>query len=565
MKSFINGNYVTVIRKDITQNIRDNDLHLGDLVLLQTGDIVPADLKLVEARCLEVDEFDITGELVPVVKTISSEDVFVYMGCRIIRGSAKGIVIALGNETVYGRILNQVTAASQKQKFPQFRLSQLWILLLLLPAFCQSMFRSTAIHITILEYLFVGVMLLLSQRDELIHRFLLKREQQKFKKRNVLIRDSESIPHISEIGIICFDKTGVLTTREMEISKFFMLSALNGLNAISLDFSVSTHALIRTASVLCTDVSFFEKFQFANPVDHALISFAQRVSANFAEISSKYRRVFDMPFDSERRFMYCGYETEDKAKWYFLKGDPDVVLLQCKDYYDESGGKRKLDFNYKTKISALSKSISQNGDTAIAMAITQGDMNSKPNEYTFLCLAQFENTLQDGVKEIVESFIKKGIRPLLLTGDKSEAAVKIAHACGIAQNSEASLSGNVIDRMTLDEVGRQAEYCSIFSRLLPSQKATIIRQLKNKGHRVMMVGDGPNDGIALNVADIGISFQNDSSPIARQFSSILINHLNDLPGLFERSYALKARMKRLLYFRIVILIVLLILVYVDVF
>ncbi len=406
---------------------------------------------------------------------------------------------------------------------------------------------------------------MLLQWDKLIQFFLLKREQQKFGKRNILIRNSELIPILDEIDVICFDKTGVLTTRQMEISKYFMYSSLTEVDGRCLGCNGDIQTLIRTASVLCTDVSFVEKSNFANPVDRALISFAKKQDVDFAEISSKFQRIFDMPFDSEKRYMYSGFETKDQERWYFLKGDPDLVILQCKDYFDEDGGKRKIDFGFQSEIKALSKSISQKGDTAIAMAVKTGDVDPQQKEFTFLCLFQFKNTLQESVKEVVERVIKKGIRPLLLTGDKSEAAVKIAHECGIANNSEASLSGHVIDRMGLDEVGRQAEYCSVFSRLLPLQKATIIRQLQKKGHRVMMVGDGPNDGIALNIADIGISFQNESSPIARRYSSILLNQLNDLPELIEMASKLMKKIRQLRYFRFAISFLLLVLVYLSTF
>ena len=562
----MDGSFVTVIREGIPQNIHQNDLNKGDLVLIQTGEIVPADLKLIEARSLEVDEFDITGELLPVLKTTSSEDVFVYMGSRILRGSAKGIVIASGNETAYGRILNQISATIQTPKPHQSRNCQRWILLLLLPAFWQSTSQSTNRLITIFLYLLAGALLMFFQMDELIHSFLLKREQQKIKRRNILFRNPELFPLLDEIDIICFDKTGVLTTRQMEISKFFMYSSLTEVDATRyLDFDWGILAIIKTASVLCTDVLFFEKSKFANPVDAALISFGRRAGVDFANISRKFQRIFDMPFDSEKRYMYCGYETEDHESWYFLKGDPDLVLMQCKDYFDENGNKRKLDFGFLSDVRSLNKSISQKGDTVIAMAVAVGEIDPKQNDFTFLCLAQFENTLQEGAKEVVERIIKKGIRPLLLTGDKPEAALKIAHDYGIAQKSEASLSGNVIARMALDEVGRQAEYCSVFSRLLPSQKAMIIRQLQNRGHQVMMIGDGPNDGIALNVADIGITFQNDSSPIARRFSSVLLQHLKDLPELIEGSNNLKARMRKFHYFRIVIAIILLLAVNISAF
>ncbi|HMN14955.1 MAG TPA: HAD-IC family P-type ATPase, partial [Bellilinea sp.] len=501
----------------------------------------------------------------PVLKTITSEDVFVYMGCRIIRGSAKGTVIALGQKTVYGEIVTQAAPTSQASKYHQIELRHLWILLLLLPAFWQSASNSTNMQITTLLYILAGAMLFYFQQNEIINSFLLKHAHHAIEERHILIRYPELIPLLDEIDTICFDKTGVLTTRQLEASKFFVYSSLTEVKARCLVSDGVTKDLIKTASALCTDVSFFEKARFANPVDYAFISFAQSAGVDLAKISKKFHRIFDMPFDSEKRYMYCGYETEEQEQWYFLKGDPDLVLIKCKDYLDEIGEKRSLDFNLQCKIKDLSKSISQGGDTAIALAVAFGGVDPKLNEYAFLCLVQLENTLQENAKEVVERIIKRGIRPLLLTGDKSEAAVKIAHTCGIAQNSKAALSGNVIDRMPLDEVGRQAEYCSVFSRLLPSQKATIIHQLQNKGHHLIMVGDGPNDGIALHVADIGISFKNDSSPIARRFSSILLNRLTDLPALFEEGNTLKLRMKKLRCFMILISMILLAVVYIASF
>jgi len=561
----MNGSIVTVIRGGITQNISDHDLHLGDLVLIQTGDIVPADLKLIESRSLEVDEFDVTGELLPVLKKISSADVFVYMGSRIIQGSAKGIVVALGSETVYGEIVNQVASINQTPKNHQIELRHSWILLLLLPAFWQSISRFPNWQMTTLFYISTGILLFLLQQNEFIVSFFRKREQQRNNQRDISIRYSDIFSLLERIDTICFDKTGVLTTRHMEISNIFMFSSLKKFDTKYMGFEGSTQDLIRTASALCTDISFFEKVKSANPVDYAFISLAQRAGVNLVEISSKFHRNLDGPFDSEKRYMYCGYVTKEREQWYFLKGDPDHVVLQCKDYIDENNKKRKLDFNFRSEVKALSRSISQNGDTAIAMAFATGDVDPRQKEYTFLCMAQLENSLQDGAKEIVEGVIKKGIRPLLLTGDKPEAAVKIAHTCGIAQKNEAALSGNVIDRMPLDEVGRQAEYCSVFSKLLPSQKATIIRLLQNKGHHVMMVGDGPNDGIALRVADIGVSFKYDSSQIARRYSSILLNRLTDLSELIDGGINLKMRIAKLRRFMILISMVLLFVVYLVVF
>jgi P-type Ca2+ transporter type 2C len=153
----------------------------------------------------------------------------------------------------------------------------------------------------------------------------------------------------------------------------------------------------------------------------------------------------------------------------------------------------------------------------------------------------------------------------LLTGDRAETAVRISADSGITKNSRIFLTGRTMDRMDLAEVARQAKYCSVFARLLPSQKGVLIRLLQQKGHRVAMVGDGPNDGIALKAADIGISFVENSSPIARRLSKILINELADLLRLIEGAQRIKRRAKHLKLLRILILVVSMLSLYLWVF
>ncbi|HOE35399.1 MAG TPA: HAD-IC family P-type ATPase [Anaerolineaceae bacterium] len=530
----MHNSFVTVIRKDSPGNIPDSELKLGDIVLIHTGDFIPADLRLVESRALEVDEFDITGELLPVLKLLSSDDVFVWMGSRVVRGSGKGIVVALGEETVYGSILKQVMYKDPSTTHLPLSINHPENLLLLLPAFGLSFFQTDHKVAIILLYLVFFLLFAFFHMDGLLKSLLLEQERRIFEKKKILIRNVNSIPVLKKIDTICFDKTGVITTRHVELSKIYWTSTLTEIDARTVAGVSAIPALIIEAAALTTDISFFEKAEFADPIDFALVTFAKRAGFNINDISCRYERILDLPFDSEKRYMASGYATKDQQRMYFLKGEPSLVLQMCRYYYENEEEKRELDFNFRNRIRELSRSISQAGNTPIAMAVTKGDVAVNTNNFTFLCLAQFDNSLQEGAKEVVKAAILKGIRPILLTGDNADAALRIALESGISQNSTVSLSGKVIEKMDLNEVSRQIEYCSVFSRLLPAQKSMIIRQLQKRGHRVLMVGDGPNDGIALNTADIGVSFTRDSSPIARKYSSILLNHLRALPLLLEQ-------------------------------
>ncbi len=561
----MNSDLVTVIREGKPYNIHEIDLRKGDLVLVQTGDVIPADLKLIEARLLEVDEFDITGELTPVYKTVTDEDVFLYMGSRVVRGSAKGIVVALKDDTEYGRIIAPPTLVDKLCWTQIFHRDQLTVLLILIPALCISLLRSHNLLGTVFSFLLIGILMFFLQSDSLFQYLFFYYGSTQIKKHNILIRNFDIFGIMDHVDIICFDKTGVLTTRNIEVTKIFLGSPLIEIIIRDQDLNNSLPALIKIGCSLCTDVSFHEKITFANPVDHALISFAQKMGVDFKEIYKKYKQIYDMPFNSENRFMCCGYETDNQDKWYFLKGDPDIVLTKCRNYYSENGEINKIDFDLQSEIKAMTNTISQNGDTAIALAIAETESCIEQSEFTFLCLVQIENTLQKGAKEVVQKAIEKGMRPLLLTGDKQQAAIKIAHDCGIASKSSVALNGNVMERMALDEVGRQSEYCSIFSRLMPSQKGSIIRQLQFRGHRIAMIGDGPNDGIALRVADVGISFQANSSPIAMQYSSVLLSQLSDLAIFIDISNKVMRIAKRIKLLRALALLILLILVYLNIF
>ena len=528
------GNLVTTEKNGVLINIDESNLQRDDKVVLQTADIIPADLKLVEANELEVDEFDITGEIMPVVKRVE-EDVFLYAGSKVVRGTGAGVVIAVGAETEYGKVLKQ---GWTQEELPHFRLIEkkyLFPIGLLLLAFLIQARQSTHIFALAFFYLILSVALLLLQNVEIYKYFLVSNERKRLERLGVQIRDANVLERMGNLDILCFDKTGVLTTRQMDVKNIYFADGTLIVDAPSAIDKGTLH-LMDTACALCNDIRFFEKLDQANPIDKALVSFAQKNGLSVRELLAQSRRIYDQPFDSENRYMACGFEL-DGGKVYFAKGDPQIIAGMCSGYVTAAGETRKLDSDFWRFNRLNLESASQNGYTVVALAYS----DALPKDYTYLCLLQLKNPLQDGVSETIRELTRKGVKSMLLTGDRAETAVMVAEECGIANASKTALTGRTLERMEVGEIIRQSAYCSVFARLIPSQKGFLIRLLQQSGHCVGMVGDGVNDGIALNVADIGISFSENSSVIARKYSNILIHDFADLLKLVERTRRIAER------------------------
>ena len=553
------GNIVTIEKTGKIVNITEDDLCKGDILLLQAGDLVPADLKLVEARGLEVDEFDLTGEIMPVAKKrVDEEDILVYRGSRVTRGDGKGVVIATGEETEYGKILKQ-RWGPVKYKFPSLVKRRYFTLVVfLLPPLLISLTRYDNVVLTCILYLAMAVFVVLMLNNELFKYVLTSNEVKKITSESIQMIDETSLDSINKIDMICFDKTGVLTTREMEVECVHFADETAEMDSFLSNKHISN--LIGVACALCNDVIYSEKITQADPVDRALMSFASKNGVDRNEIAPMYKRMYEKPFDSEDRYMACGFEHEDK-KTYFAKGDPDVILRMCKNYITTSGIEKNVTLDFLSSINAKTSSINQKGDVAIALAYSPGTSETSPSHYSFLCLLQLTNPVKPGVPEVIRNLKEKGKRTLILTGDRPETAMKIAGEIGIDNKSNYCLTGKTMAKMEFSEIARQSDHISVFARLSPSQKGILIMLLQQRNNSVAMVGDGANDTIALKVADVGISFVENSSPLAKRVSKILINDSADLLTIIQSARRLKWRVKYLMLSRIIGLISMLLVLY----
>jgi Ca2+-transporting ATPase len=472
------------VRKGMIVIIAADDLRTGDLVLIQTGDIVPADVKLLEASDLEVDEFELTGELTPVPKCVKpGTDIQVFQGSNVLRGHGKGVVIAAGEDTEYGRILKESSRYIKDEKV------------------------------------------------QLLKSLVLRRQQKKLLKRNIVLRDERVLDDIRKLDVFCFDKTGVLTSRDIEVREIYLAGGNSSIDSVS---DRETWDIILTGCTLCHDRAFRQALTLANPLDRALISFAEGNGVNIDEILRQYQRIYQEPFNSEERYMACGFEHDAGGKRiYFAKGDPEVLLKKCDRYATPLGERRSKDFSFLSAVRMKMEQMSHDGSIIIALACSENPFVRPPSSYTFLCLLRLENPLRPDAKAVLRRLSEKGIRNVMLTGDRTETALRVGAETGIEDAATFYLTGRDIERMPLSEVARQSEYVSVFTRLSPSQKGIIARTFQQRGHRVAVIGDGTNDVIALKSADVGISFVERSSPMAKRTAKILINDLADILRVME--------------------------------
>lgn len=545
------GNIVTISRDGKPVNIEEDDLQKGDVLLLQAGDLVPADLKLTEARGLELDEWDLTGEIVPVARRVNGDDVYVYRGSRVTRGDGRGVVTATGEETEYAECLKQSWERPQYGLPRLLSKTSLLLLVALLPPFTLALLRyDNHVAVALLAGA-VAVLTILVENSDLFDYLVTTREARRIAQHGIRLRDLASLEVAERLNVVCLDKTGVMTTRDLKVKRIYLADAIPDLASFAAGEEVAR--LTRIGCALCNDVAYAEKTSLANPIDQALIAFARAHGTDIAEAQQEYRRIYDQPFDSEARYMAGGFKSHGETL-YFAKGDPEVVLKMCQGYVSESGGEQRADWPFWMSTRTRSNAISETGDIVIALAYALCSAETPPSGYTFLCLIQLENPLQPSLPRVLKELKGLGIRAVMLTGDRPETALKVGTEAGLVAGQNLYLTGKEIAHMGAWDIGQQATYVSIFARLLPSQKGLLVRLLRRQNGIVAMVGDGANDTVALKAADVGIAFGSNASPIARRVSQIFINDLADLVTIVQGARRIRQSLDDLAALRAMILL-----------
>lgn len=485
-----------VMRNGKKRYIPSSELVPGDIVIIREGDTVPADLCILDASNLTIDESSITGESVPVKKADNpknaknTKDLIVYMQSKVVSGWGKGVVIATGMNTEVGKIAEVIQEKEEKTPL-QKRIAKLSKTL---SAFALSVcvlvfILQTLKGLPIFKTFLTAVALAVAAVPEGLPAVLtltLALGMQKMAKNNAIIRKLLAVETLGSCNVICTDKTGTLTKNEMRVRESYLLSE----NA----FKVCT---------LCNNATINEK-AIGDPTEIALLHFAKEKGYKKEDLEKKYPRIKEIPFDSSRKMMSTIHKKGSNY-YVFTKGAPEVVLKKCK-YFESNGKVQKLEEEDIKEFKYVIKKMANKALRVMALAYKKTtELNGFEEDLIFLGFVGMMDPPRKEVFEAIKLCKKAGIDIVMITGDHKDTAFAIAKELGILNDKDKILTGEELDRMSDKEFESIVEDIKVYARTLPRQKLRIVKALQKKGYIVAMTGDGVNDAPALKKASIGVA------------------------------------------------------------
>ena len=524
----------TVIRDNKEINIPVKNVTLGDIVLLSAGSIIPADLRIIESKDLYVGQASLTGESDNIKKTVELEnnqeeldsisdfDNICFMGTNVVSGSAKGVVIKIGDSTYFGKIANTVTSGKEKTAFQKGIESISKLLIRIMIFMIPIVFLiNVEKHDIILAFTF-AVAIAICITPLLLPVILsssLSKGAVRMSKKKTIVKKLDSIQNFGAMNIFCTDKTGTLTEDKIVLEKYLNVNGEEDSNILKYAF---LNAYLQTG--------------LKSNIDEAVVAKAKTVGIENS--LKKYKKIDEIPFDFSRRCLSVAVEIDNKDEL-ITKGAVEEILNICTTF-EYKGQTEKLRNEKIENMRKICKNLNEEGFRVVAICkkiITNNkkDFNSTDEkDMTLLGFIGFLDPPKESAKEAIESLNNAGIRVMVLTGDNVEVTRCVCNKAGI--NSKKIITGNKIDTLSDVALSRLLKRNNIFAKLSPIQKARIVRVLKQNGNVVGYMGDGINDSPALTNSDVGISVDT-AVDIAKETADIILleKDLNVLlDGVMER-------------------------------
>lgn len=535
-----------VLRDGIIQTVSSREIVPGDVVILEAGNYVPADGRLIESVNLSVSEAALTGESQPVEKSTEAIDEpnlpigdrtnMVYSGTIVSRGRGRAIVTATGNETEIGKIAKMLTEMEEEETPLQKNLEKLGKQIgLIVLAICAIVFAVGILEGNpILEMFLTAVSLAVAAVPEglpAVVTIVLALGMYNMVKRHAIVRKLQAVEALGSVNVICSDKTGTLTRNEMTVVKYY----LHPENWLKHEPSSRIPDVLREAlmgAVLCNDafVAFKDNMRATSgdPTEIALALAAWDFGLKKPELEGKMPRVHEIPFDSDRKMMTTVHRKESTFVSY-TKGAPDVVLSRCSRYVSASGEVREMTEEDREQILQANQQMAQDGLRVLAVAyrnVEEGRYENLEQDMTFLALIGMIDPPRPEVKEALEKCKTAGIRVIMITGDHKATAQTIAKEIGILDSAGKTLTGSELIEMDVDDLAEVVEDVKVYARVSPSDKLKIVEALKKRGKIVAMTGDGVNDAPALKRADIGVAMGITGTDVSKDAADMVLTDDN---------------------------------------
>ena len=530
-----------VLRDGKVETVKSEDLVVGDVILLDAGDAIPADCRIFECASMKIEEAALTGESVPVTKLVNalmgkndSDEValgdrknMAYMGSTLVYGRGKAVVVATGMDTEMGKIANAITLAEEGKTPLEIKLEQLSkVLTKLVIGVCVVIFAYNIISKIIIggstEYFDVAlhsfiaaIALAVAAIPEglvAVMTIVLSIGVTNMSKKNAIIRKMTAVETLGCTQIICSDKTGTLTQNVMTV----------------VDHYAPNEEQLATAMALCTNAEVDENGKgTGEPDEVALINYAQTLDLPKANLVEKYPRVGEVPFDSGRKMMSTVHK-QGAGFVQFTKGAPDEILKKC-THADINGEIFEMNDEIRAKI--MEENTRMGNKALRVFAVAYKTYDSEPTAYesetlefdmTFIGLTGMIDPVRPEVKDAIVECRGAGIKPIMITGDHINTAKAIARELGILTDDSQAMMGADIDKYTDEEFEEIVENICVYARVQPEHKTRIVNAWRNKGYVTAMTGDGVNDAPSIKSADIGVGMGITGTDVTKNVADMVL-------------------------------------------
>lgn len=528
-----------VLRDGKVCEIPSEDLTVGDVVLLEAGDAVPADGRIFESASLKIEESALTGESVPVnkfIKTIGLEgqkDVplgdrknMMYMGSTVVYGRGKAVITSIGMDTEMGKIAGALSSAKDEQTPLQKKLGQLSkILSFIVLGICVFMFAFDIVRALVtgtemnLDFLLGSFMLAVSLAVAAIPEGLaavvtvvLSIGVTNMSKKNAIIRKLTAVETLGCAQIICSDKTGTLTQNKMTVVEHYC----------------DNEKMLAEGMALCTDVNLDDDGNLVGePTEMALVAYSMSLGMNKNELLKSAPRVGEAPFDSNRKMMSTIHKTADGILQ-FTKGAPDEILKHCTKIF-KNGEVSPLTDADRDAVLKKNKEFADRALRVLACGYKQlscvpedQSPDNIENELVFCGLVGMIDPVRPEVKAAIEECRGAGIRPIMITGDHKDTAVAIALELGIIKDKSEAITGAELDDISDEDFKEKVSQYSVYARVQPEHKVRIVNAWKSRGMITAMTGDGVNDAPSIKSADIGVGMGITGTDVTKNVADMVL-------------------------------------------